>query len=543
MRHLRLGRRVALLVPLALLFGVVFTTGSSAASAPVSKPATFTSDAVTFTSTYSYFPALSTVVVGSTTPIAVDEAVFKMGPREIRRVTDQLEFRATDTGNDTEVDNTLECFDQYGHEIFPSPPPPSPVPDDGKGGNGTNYITDNDFPYQWNASMLVQAPPQNPEEYYVCLLEARIDPGHRMTVLAPTTGETTHGTWLAVSTANEVGAQQLHTPSCASSVEEGEYRCLYVGGPARLDNPTVEYVPWEPWNAPGRTAPEVAWYWTAGDDATTIDGVATLQITECDWETPSCPPDERGDSGVTRAVGESYLDIDQLYPNGSVCQVNRAYSEETSPDGQVLLNEGFVSEGFAIPMEQHHLPLYYHLSAPVSQTCEGSRQFMVDLYIQWTGANGVKVDGGNVNVLNSVRETTTTVPDVTGLTQAQAGTAIQAAGLTVGGAPDHVTSTAPPGTVVGQNSPAGTIEPAGSPVQLTVSLGQATVPDVLGEQPAAAVQAIREAGLTAVTLAPINKCVSSGTTRLFRVQFQDPAGGAQVALGSQVDIRVAGCLR
>ena len=197
----------------------------------------------------------------------------------------------------------------------------------------------------------------------------------------------------------------------------------------------MEYVPWEPWNAPGRTAPEVAWYWTAGDDTTTIDGVATLQITECDWETPSCPPDERGDSGVTRAVGESYLDIDQLYPNGSVCQVNRAYSEETSPDGQVLLNQGFVSEGFAIPMEQHHLPLYYHLSAPVSQTCEGSRQFMVDLYIQWTGANGVKIDGGNVNVLNSVRETTTTVPDVTGLTQAQAGTAIKAAGLTVGGGP------------------------------------------------------------------------------------------------------------
>ena len=66
---------------------------------------------------------------------------------------------------------------------------------------------------------------------------------------------------------------------------------------------------------------------------------------------------------------------------------------------------------------------------------------------------------------------------------------------------------------------------------------------MLGEQPAAAVQAIREAGLTAVTLAPINKCVNSGTTRSFRVQFQDPAGGAQVALGSQVDIRVVGCLR
>ena len=94
-----------------------------------------------------------------------------------------------------------------------------------------------------------------------------------------------------------------------------------------------------------------------------------------------------------------------------------------------------MSEDFAIPKVQHHLPLYYHLSAPVSQTCEGSRQFMVDLYIQWTGANGVKVDGGNVNVIDSVRETTTTVPDVTGLTQAQAGTAIQAAGLVVGRGP------------------------------------------------------------------------------------------------------------
>ena len=543
MRHLRLGRRVALLVPLALLFGLVFTTGSNAALAAVAKPAAFTSDAVTFTSTYSYFPALSTVVVGSTTPIAVDEAVFKMGPKEIRRVTDQLEFRATDTGNDTEVDNTLECFDQYGHEIFPSPPPPSPVPDDGKGGNGTNYITDNNFPYQWNASMLVQAPPQNPEEYYVCLLEARIDPGHQMTVLAPTTGETTYGTWLAVSTANEVGAQQLHTPSCASSGEEGEYRCLYVGGPARLDNPTVEYVPWEPWNAPGRTAPEVAWYWTAGDDATTIDGVATLQITECDWETPSCPPDERGDSGVTRAVGESYLDIDQLYPNGSVCQVNRAYSEETSPDGQVLLNQGFVSEGFAIPMEQHHLPLYYHLSAPVSQTCEGSRQF-IGRSVHPVDRRQRCKDRRRQRQCPQQRSGDDHHRAGRHRPHAGAGRHRHQGGRTDGrGRRHYVTSTAPPGTVVGQNSPAGTIEPAGSPVQLTVSLGQATVPDVLGEQPAAAVQAIREAGLTAVTLAPINKCVNSGTTRSFRVQFQDPAGGAQVALGSQVDIRVVGCLR
>ena len=461
---------------------MVVTTGGHAASALVSKPATFTSDPVTFTSTYSYFPALARGVVGSPAPVAVDEATFKMAPGEIRRVTDQLEIRANNTGNDPEVDNTLECFDQYGHEIFPSPPPPSPGPDDGQSGNGTNYISHHDVPYQWNASMLVQAPPQNPEEYYFCLLEARIDPGYQMTVLAPTTGETTYGTWLEVSTANEVGAQQLRTPYCAST-GVGQYsECLYVGGPARLNNPTVEYVPWEPWNAPGRTAPEVAWFWTARDDATTIDGVATLQITECDGQTvilgyvethgtPSCPPREWGDSGVTNADGESYLDIDQLYPNGSVCQVNRAYSEETTPDGQVLLNEGFVSEDFAIPKVQHHLPLYYHLSAPMSQTCEGSRQFVVDLYIQWTGANDVKIDGGNVNVLDSVRATTTTVPDVTGLTEAQAGPAIQAAGLMVVRAPDTSPPRLSPAPLSARTRPADTIEPAGSPVQVTVTRG------------------------------------------------------------------------
>ena len=120
MRHLRPGRRVVLLVPLAaLMLGVVFTAGGHAASALVSKPATFTSDPVTFTSTYSYFPALAREVVGSPAPVAVDVAIFKMAPGEVRRVTDQLEIRANNTGHDPEVDNTLECFDQYGHENLP----------------------------------------------------------------------------------------------------------------------------------------------------------------------------------------------------------------------------------------------------------------------------------------------------------------------------------------------------------------------------------------------------------------------------------------
>jgi hypothetical protein len=61
--------------------------------------------------------------------------------------------------------------------------------------------------------------------------------------------------------------------------------------------------------------------WTAGDDATTIDAVATFQITTCTSGTGSCPATEHGDPGVRDGKGESYLGIEQLYPDGSVCRV------------------------------------------------------------------------------------------------------------------------------------------------------------------------------------------------------------------------------
>ena len=147
-----------------------------------------------------------------------------------------------------------------------------------------------------------------------------------MTVLAPTTGETKYGTWLEVSTQNEVGAQQLQTPYCASN-GRGQYsECSYVGGPGRLYNPSAQDVSWRPVDV-----------WTAANDATSIDGIATFQITSCYHGTASCPSSEWGYSGplcvlavrkCDDAVGRSYLDIDQLYPGGSVCQVNRLLGEE-----------------------------------------------------------------------------------------------------------------------------------------------------------------------------------------------------------------------
>ncbi len=384
-RSLRLVRRVVLLVPLAaLLLGLVSTSVSHAAS---------------------YFPLLGNrTVFGSHTYAAVDTAYFSMAPGEIRRVTDQLDIRLK-TGNSPEVDNQVICLDQNSNIIGPPGTPPEPYSNDnyayGGAATGSNYTQDG-HAYQWNVSTLIQAPPQNPQENYFCQLLTRIDPPDRMTVLAPTTGETKFGTWLEVSPQNEVGAQELQAPYCESKdtggqkIDAGTYKdgysvCSYLG-PARLHDPSARNVSWQPTDV-----------WTAANNASFIDGIATFQITSCYHGTKSCRSSQWGyhgflcSIGVRKcddAVGTSYLNIEQLYPNGSVCQVNRVFSEKSS-GGKV-----FLSESYNISNDQHHLPLYYHVYAPVSQNCGGSRQFKVILHIRWTGGNPVKIDGGNVNMLN-----------------------------------------------------------------------------------------------------------------------------------------------
>lgn len=365
-------------------------------------------DAALFTSTSSYFPGHDREVFGSSNQFAaVDEAIFTMAPGETRRVTDQLEFRANVGNTPPEVDNEIECFDQHGSEIYPPGTPNAPgmnqpEADAGIFENGTDYVSENGAPYQWKISTLIQAPgnpeeqliggqapPQSPEpeENIFCLLLARIDMYHQMTVLGPATGQTTNGTWLEVSPAD--GAQQVHSTYCDTHGDQTPPSdCQYVGGPTRLGNQVVDDVPLNLSSLfPERTAPADLWYWTPAVNATTIDGVASMQFTECDWESPSCLPTQRGDTGVTNAAGVSFLDIDQLYPDLTVCQVNRASPEQ--------------GEVFTISKEQHHFPLYYHLSAPVSQNCDGSRTFAVYVYIQWAGGNPILIDGGNINVLST----------------------------------------------------------------------------------------------------------------------------------------------
>ena len=105
---------------------------------------------------------------------------------------------------------------------------------------------------------------------------------------------------------------------------------------------------------------------------------------------------------------------------------------------------------------------------------------------------------GNVSPKSPLRSVTVpdappvTVPDVVGLTQAAATTAITAVGLTVGTVTPAASATVPVGNVISQNPAGGASAALGSAVNLVVSAGavSVTVPDVVGLAQAAAESAI-----------------------------------------------------
>jgi len=140
-------------------------------------------------------------------------------------------------------------------------------------------------------------------------------------------------------------------------------------------------------------------------------------------------------------------------------------------------------------------------------------------------ANGVWASVGGV-----------TVPDVVGLSEAAATSAIEGVGLVA----DSVTAyspTVPIGDVISQSPIAGASVVPGSTVTITVSLGVAptrTVPDVVGET-----QGDAEDDIEFVDLVPSVSTQYSNTVAAGVVIAQSPIGGVTVSAGSTVIIYVS----
>lgn len=127
-------------------------------------------------------------------------------------------------------------------------------------------------------------------------------------------------------------------------------------------------------------------------------------------------------------------------------------------------------------------------------------------------------------------------PEVVGLTQETAETAITAAGLTVGEVSEEPTLGAEPGTVTAQDPEAGLEVEEGSSVDLVVAtVPVAGVPDVVGDSQEEAAAKLAQEGLRIGDVEyAYNKEVDAGF-----VISQDPEAGSEVVVGSAVQLSVS----
>ena len=131
------------------------------------------------------------------------------------------------------------------------------------------------------------------------------------------------------------------------------------------------------------------------------------------------------------------------------------------------------------------------------------------------------------------------VPNVVGLTQAAAETAIPGANLQVGSIGQQSSETVPAGSVISQTPLAGAMVVAGSVVNLVVSTGPAplpvNVPSVVGLTQTAAETALSSVGLAVGTVAG----QSSETVAAGLVISQSPTAGALASSGTLVNLVIS----
>lgn len=142
--------------------------------------------------------------------------------------------------------------------------------------------------------------------------------------------------------------------------------------------------------------------------------------------------------------------------------------------------------------------------------------------------------GQGVNVTVSSGKEQVTVPQLTGLSSTDdARLALSDAQLQLGSVKQQE-SDQPEGTVLSQNPQAGTSVDAGTRVNIAVSNGQVSVPDVVGKSRAQAASTLQQAGFQVQVLEQEDGSVSPGT-----VLAQAPIGGNKARKGSTVTITVA----
>ena len=146
-------------------------------------------------------------------------------------------------------------------------------------------------------------------------------------------------------------------------------------------------------------------------------------------------------------------------------------------------------------------------------------------------------EGSPVNLVISSGPRMVTIPDVTGMTQDAAATAISAAKLAVGAITQQSSSSVEKDEVIGQEPASGSSAAENSLVKLLISSGpqMVSVPNVDGSSQAAATAAVMKAKLRVGTVTQ----QASNTVGTGNVISQDPMGGSSLGAGSPVNLVIS----
>jgi hypothetical protein len=448
---------------------------------------------------------------------------------QTRLISDQL--TVTVTRDDAEVENFVECIDPAG----------DPNVGVNAGGQpeafnaGTNYSRGRGQ-LAMHGSLLFTAPHTGT---FLCQVRAHTDAGtdhkyHLTAVAAPRPA----GTWLAIDnfTGDAPLWWQINTCQLTGRAPTGgtDPNCVFLGRPlGSHGHPVTATLHGWPPSTLDTSAVHLSDLWVAPPDATKASVAGHMGITSCFPGTGSCPDSEQGASDIgpggvvivwDTAVFRTHLELVQLGPDNQPCGV------ASTPDTQYTITDAV----------HHFLVDYGPMTVAISPTCGGSRRFVLHMVVTWVFGNAVRIDSGsvfgfrsatNANVIVRSTAPASTVPSLIGTDQGTAASRLAGRGLTVG----TVTSVVDParaGTVIAENSPAGTLEPTGSPVDLTISLGAATVPDLTGDTTAQAIRELTAAGLVA-HIEHTAQCLDPG-----QVIGQRPGAGTTVAPGSTVIITI-----
>jgi beta-lactam-binding protein with PASTA domain len=157
------------------------------------------------------------------------------------------------------------------------------------------------------------------------------------------------------------------------------------------------------------------------------------------------------------------------------------------------------------------------------------------IYEQDPEAESRASEGDTVDVVVNGTESVE-VPDLVGMTEAQAATAISDAGLKLGETKREFNDEVESGTVYEQTPAAASEVPPETEVTITVSKGTetASVPNVVGMAEAQATQTLEDAGFQVAREESFDDTVASGV-----VSGQNPSAGVNAETGTTVTITVS----